>query len=392
MNHTHILYDSDPHFRIDPISRNIINESSSKVKLVQHDHNSERFTFETPRYIEGHDLMECNKVEIHYLNIESNTKTMREGVYTVDDLQIKSDDENIVVCSWTITNNATQLVGQLNFLIRFSCVNEDTGALEYAWNTSAYSGISISSGIYNNDSASDNPVPPYNLVTTINGRTVRFFIGTQAEYSEIDGNDANTIYYITDDDALGEVYDAITKLTTDLTNGTVVVSKAATADTANRLIVFNESDNTDLPLLLGNKNAGQSKQIAQNYGCTFNPHTGTLKVPNLSADKIDGETSVANTLSLKYVGHAYNDGVKRVRVGHVNFKLGTLYVVALDGGAIGMFMYQIGGSVSIGRYVLLFELLTNELWLTFCDTATMESTNYTGTINFYELGTLDGGA
>ena len=234
MNHSHVLYDSDPHFKIDPISRNILNESSKKVKLIQHDHNSERFTFEAPRYIEGHDLSTCNKVEIHYLNIESNTKIPRAGVYTVDDLQIKSDDDNAVVCSWMVGNNATLSVGQLQFLIRFSCVNDDTGELEYVWNTAVYSGITISSGIYNNDSASDNPTPPYNLVTTINGRTVRFFIGTQAEYDAIDGNDANTIYYITDDNTLGDIDADINEAINDLTNkllmGEITVKKAENAN------------------------------------------------------------------------------------------------------------------------------------------------------------------
>lgn len=206
MNHSHVLYDSDPNFKIDPISRNIANNSSKKTRLIQHDHNSERFTFEIPRYIEGHDMASCNLVEIHYTNTDANTKIVRGGVYTVDDLQVKSDDENAVVCSWLVPSNATQFVGQLQFLVRFSCVNETTGKLEYVWNTAIYSSLTVSSGIYNSDSPSDNQAPPFNFVTTVSGQILKFFVGTQAEYDELSVADKLGLYaIITDDKTLDEI-------------------------------------------------------------------------------------------------------------------------------------------------------------------------------------------
>ena len=149
MNHSHVLYDSDPHFTIDPISRKITNTSYTKTTIIQHDHNSERFTFELPKVIEGHDMEQCNLVQIHYLNVEANTKDVNTGVYVVDDLGVKEDDDQTLVFSWLISNNATQMVGQLQFLIRFACVNETNGKIEYAWNTGIYAGISVSAGINN---------------------------------------------------------------------------------------------------------------------------------------------------------------------------------------------------------------------------------------------------
>lgn len=116
---------------------------------MQFDHNSEVFTFELPRYIEGHDMMECNRVEVHYLNIDSMTKQENEGIYLVDDLKVNPDDETKLTCSWLISQNATRLVGSLNFLLRFACVTDDI--VEYAWNTSIFSGIHVSKGIYNSD-------------------------------------------------------------------------------------------------------------------------------------------------------------------------------------------------------------------------------------------------
>lgn len=231
MNHSHVLYDNDPHFKIDPISRNIIDESRKKVRLIQHDHNSERFTFEIPRTIEGHDMASCNLVEVHYATQESNTKIVRGGVYTVDDLQVKADDENVVVCSWLIPNNVTQYVGQLQFLIRFACVNESTGKLEYVWNTGVYTGITIASGIYNSEAQSDNQVPPYNFVTTVDGRVLKFSVNTTEEFEGLAQNGnvlSDCLYIFTDDPTLDE----IDKAFSDIIDGATIVGKATHAEEA----------------------------------------------------------------------------------------------------------------------------------------------------------------
>lgn len=146
MAHLHSVYDTDNHFSIDPVTRAIKNESK-KTTVVQYDHNSERFTFQLPRYIEGHDMLECNKVEVHYINVDTgNSKNKKSGCYEVTDLQKSPDDENTAICSWLISGNATQLAGQLSFVLRFSCLNGNT--VEYAWHTAVYSEFYISGGMY----------------------------------------------------------------------------------------------------------------------------------------------------------------------------------------------------------------------------------------------------
>ena len=149
MPHIHNVTDSDNKFIIDGISRAIKNASTSKTMVMQFDHNSEVFTFELPRYIEGHDMMLCNRVEVHYLNIDTVTKEEREGIYLVDDLAVSTDDETKLTCSWVISQNATGLVGSLNFLLRFICLTDDV--IDYVWNTAIHSGIYVSKGIYNSD-------------------------------------------------------------------------------------------------------------------------------------------------------------------------------------------------------------------------------------------------
>ena len=149
MSHKHNVYDSDNKFIVDSISRAIKNNSTSKTIVMQFDHNSEVFTFELPRYIEGHDMTECNRVEVHYLNIDTMTKQENEGVYLVNDLKVNTDDETKLTCSWLISQSATQLVGNLNFLLRFICLTDDV--IDYVWNTAIFSGIYVSKGIYNSD-------------------------------------------------------------------------------------------------------------------------------------------------------------------------------------------------------------------------------------------------
>lgn len=149
MSHIHNVNDSDNKFIVDGISRVIKNASTSKTMVMQFDHNSEVFTFEVPRYIEGHDMMLCNRVEVHYLNIDTVTKEEKEGIYLVDDLTVSTDDETKLTCSWLISQNATGLVGSLNFLLRFICVTDDV--IDYVWNTAIHSGIYVSKGIYNSD-------------------------------------------------------------------------------------------------------------------------------------------------------------------------------------------------------------------------------------------------
>ena len=96
MSHYHPIYDSDKHFLIDTITRDIINESS-KITIMQYDHNSERFTFEIPRLVEGHDMSLCNSVRIHFINIGSAKADSNYGIYEVDDLEAQQNIAEILI-------------------------------------------------------------------------------------------------------------------------------------------------------------------------------------------------------------------------------------------------------------------------------------------------------
>jgi hypothetical protein len=144
MPHRNKVKDSDPYFEIDAVTRQIKNLSTSKTTVIQYDHNSERFTFSLPRYIESHDMGESTKAEVHYTTKDA------QGVYTIKDLRIDEKDETKVKCTWLLSQNVTKTPGAIRFLLRFSCIDAE-GNIEYAWNTAPFLGISVTEGIYNTE-------------------------------------------------------------------------------------------------------------------------------------------------------------------------------------------------------------------------------------------------
>lgn len=139
----HPVHDTDKSFTIDPITRAIKNDTLKKLSLVIDDHNSEVFTFELPRHIEGHDMAGCNKVEIHYVNTHSTTKEKSADRYKVTDYRVSEEDPEKVVFSWTISKKATTYPGPLAFAIHFACMDEITEEVRYWWSTATNNTITV---------------------------------------------------------------------------------------------------------------------------------------------------------------------------------------------------------------------------------------------------------
>lgn len=146
MPHRKKIIDTDARFEINPVTREIKNVSTAKKILMQYDHNSERFTFTIPRYIEGHDMLESNRVQVHY-----TTKSGYQDRVELNDLAELPEDEGKLSCTWLLSQNVTKDIGALKFLLRFACVNNDTGEYDYIWSTGIFSGISVSEGMYNDE-------------------------------------------------------------------------------------------------------------------------------------------------------------------------------------------------------------------------------------------------
>ena len=153
MAHIHDVTDRDPHFEINPITREITNLSKEKIRIMQYDHNSERFTFDIPRYVDGHDMSTCNRVEIHFKNTSSATKEVSADLYKVEDMQISPDDENVVIFSWLIEGISTMYAGPLDFHISFKCITDTT--IDYVWGTDIFRGISVGDGLNNGEAVAN---------------------------------------------------------------------------------------------------------------------------------------------------------------------------------------------------------------------------------------------
>ena len=145
-NITNRVTDSDTVFIIDPITRKI-EATSDKLQLMQYDHDSEMYTFQVPRFIEGYDVSLCNKIEILYSNIDRKTKESFDDIYQITDVSV---DEELVTFEWLVSGFATRFAGSLNFLIRFAFAEEDS-TYSYLWHTDIFKGITILEGMNNSE-------------------------------------------------------------------------------------------------------------------------------------------------------------------------------------------------------------------------------------------------
>lgn len=178
MAHVHPVYDTDRYFSIDENTRAITFMGDGLPILTQGDHNSERFTFELPRYIDGHDMTQCNKVEVHFINADAADPTTRScDIYPITDLQVDEEDSSFALCTWLISGNATRYVGPLLFALHFECITDSV--TDYSWHTNPYTKTSVTSTIDNTDNSMSDfnvTLDPDNPQVDLNG----FYTGSVA--------------------------------------------------------------------------------------------------------------------------------------------------------------------------------------------------------------------
>lgn len=151
--HSSIIVDADPHFIIDATTRKISNPDNKKAYLVQYDHNSERFSFEIDRYIEGHDILLCNRIQVHSINTSGSNRSRHIGLYEITDLAVHPTDDKKACFTWLISENATHYDGTLSFVISFECIKDTE--VEYRWNSDVCNMIRIIPGINNNNAVTE---------------------------------------------------------------------------------------------------------------------------------------------------------------------------------------------------------------------------------------------
>lgn len=152
-NDFHEVIDDDTHFIIDPVTRTINNPDSADIVLMQHDHNSEIFTFEIPKVIEGHDILRTSAiVQIHFRNISLDGTKSSSGLSMASPRYSNEyDNGETVLFSWSIPREATMYDGILAFAIRIACTDNNF-VIQYDWHTEIFAGIPVLETIDNSDS------------------------------------------------------------------------------------------------------------------------------------------------------------------------------------------------------------------------------------------------
>lgn len=136
------IIDENDHLIIDKDTKTITSNKKT-VELVQYSHGSERLTFECPRFIEGHDILKCNVITIHFGN---------EGIYYVKDMSLKEEDENTVIFTWLIKIDVTKNVGNVKFAIAFECYDDGASEPSYTWDTKECTLINVAKTVRNSAS------------------------------------------------------------------------------------------------------------------------------------------------------------------------------------------------------------------------------------------------
>lgn len=258
MAHIHdnnMIRDDDSFFIINPDTRDITNESGNTLKLIQFDHNSERCTFQIPRYIDGHDMMSGNKVEVHYVNTGtepgSSVRLSKSGKYTINDIQANPDDEETIICSWLISSDSTQLAGSLSFLIKFVCYDETNPTrIVYIWHTNVCNLIEIYPGMNN----SDEVVLPYSVDSASADTTLSLPNDSVSHIHDISMIKDDDSFFIIDPD------------TRNITNGSGGTLKLMQFDHNSERCTF------ELPRLIDNHNMMECDRVEVHY---VNTSTGT---------------------------------------------------------------------------------------------------------------------
>lgn len=147
----HEMRDMDTHYIIDPENNMAItNANSVKNSLQLGDHDSEIFTFEIPRYIDGHDMTLCDVVRVHFINTSTDKMDTSKDVYKVKDMHVDEEEPGFLVFTWKISGNATMYAGNLSFRILFAC-SDGNGGYSYKKWTSVFKDVYILDGFDNGE-------------------------------------------------------------------------------------------------------------------------------------------------------------------------------------------------------------------------------------------------
>lgn len=123
-NHSDV-FDSGEIFQIIPNTRQIIVPPSHKIIGTTSSHNSEQLTFQCPKLIDNHDVLNCTKHWVVWQNASG-----KKGRDLIMDL---SSDETNMYFRWTVSRDVTAAAGYVSIEVLFEDIVN--GVTEYSWGT-----------------------------------------------------------------------------------------------------------------------------------------------------------------------------------------------------------------------------------------------------------------
>ena len=124
------LPSDEPRFIIDANSRTITIPVEFQFLGVKNDHNAETIYFEIDRYFDDEDLSQHTCV-IQFANKNNSDDG---GIYPVTTMDTTSVDGKIIF-GWEIKSDATSIVGDIYFSVRFYSINSTDYIFTYNFNT-----------------------------------------------------------------------------------------------------------------------------------------------------------------------------------------------------------------------------------------------------------------
>ena len=107
---------------------------------VEGDHNIETVTFDCPRYWDEHDLMYM-AICINYV-----CPNGYEDVYPVKNVRTDAADDSIIHFDWTISNNVTQVRGNITFIVCAKTTDNEGNPITH-WHSERNKEMYISEGL-----------------------------------------------------------------------------------------------------------------------------------------------------------------------------------------------------------------------------------------------------
>lgn len=145
------LPSDEPRFIINANTRSITIPPEFQFLGVKNDHKAETVYFEIDRYFDNVDLSQ----HICIVQFSNKNNSNNGGIYPVTTMDITTVDGKIIF-GWEIKNDATSLVGDIYFSVRFYSIDSNESVFTYNFNTLTAKSIILDTHNVDNPSVINN--------------------------------------------------------------------------------------------------------------------------------------------------------------------------------------------------------------------------------------------